>query len=163
MSLFENLMFFNKESITNNIMTSLVGLPLAYKCTPTASLVSSKTLTYKSRHSLRMKQTKPSILPNDIIMLIIREADGGFYKHQDNLLSCLSRIVSAREKEERSWFFDRHEPMSLCWANMMIFFEKNNWITKSAQSVFNRKEGLRGLPPLPWTSDEEDSDSDDDY
>jgi hypothetical protein len=38
------------------------------------TFVRGNTLTYKQRHSLRMKQTEPSILPNCIIMKIIRWA-----------------------------------------------------------------------------------------
>jgi len=110
-------MFFNKESITNNIMTSFV---------------SSKTLTYKSRHSLRMKQTKPSILPNDLIMRIIREADGGLYKHQDNLFTCLAQILVA-SKVARAMPPARFVGGEAL--NLLLCLDKNDWMTDGSQSV----------------------------
>jgi len=54
--------------------------------------VLKNTLTYKNRHSLRMDQTTATILPNDLIRRIIREADGGRYTHKIALMACLKQI-----------------------------------------------------------------------
>ena len=37
-------------------------------------LVKGGSLTYSNRHKLRMTQTNPSVIPNDLIIRIIQEA-----------------------------------------------------------------------------------------
>tara|TARA_R110002072_G_scaffold149786_2_gene297726 strand:- start:1152 stop:1619 length:468 start_codon:yes stop_codon:yes gene_type:complete len=49
-------------------------------------------LTYRNRHKLRMKQTLPSVLPNILIMNIIKLADGGLATHEKKFQSCLLDI-----------------------------------------------------------------------
>jgi hypothetical protein len=49
-------------------------------------------LTYRNRHKLRMKQTLPSILPNILIMNIIKLADGGLATHEQKFQFCLLDI-----------------------------------------------------------------------
>jgi hypothetical protein len=68
------------------------------------TFVIPKTLTYKQRHALRMKQTEPSILPNDIIMKIIRWATRE--KRHGKKFGETNRIIKeiAKDFRGKGWF-----------------------------------------------------------
>lgn len=72
-------------------------------------------LTYKNRHPLRMKQTLPSILPNDLIMFIIKNADGGLNTHKKKFQFCLLDIKQmVLVKELQLSEFGDYSPESAC-------------------------------------------------
>ena len=56
--------------------------------------VKGESLTYSNRHQLRMNQTDSSVLPNDIIMRIIREGNGGRYgyTHKNQFNRCVDEL-----------------------------------------------------------------------
>lgn len=57
-------------------------------------LVKGGSLTYSNRHKLRMTQTNPSVIPNDLIIRIIQKGHGGRYgyTHRPQFDRCVDEL-----------------------------------------------------------------------
>ena len=88
-------------------------------------LVGSEAASH--RHALRMAQTPPSILPNCLIMKIIKEADGGRSTHKLKFKAVLANItqmepVGCGEPQFANLYESPWEGSEEAWTNFPVIF-----------------------------------------
>lgn len=114
-------------------------------------LVKGGSLTYSNRHQLRMTQTDPSVVPNDLIIRIIGEHNRSYYgfTHKNQFNRCvmeLNDLNSGTLEELSMWFggggddeqiwldmfhYDGHEDDFVAWGMWYQWIDCVDWTTNS--------------------------------
>ena len=95
-------------------------------------LVKGGSLTYSNRHKLRMEQTDPSEIPNDLILRIIREANGGRYGYTgrpqfDACMVELTKLSKYTKKDVDIWNNEFDTDPNILFHRDQLGWEEPGW------------------------------------
>ena len=90
-------------------------------------LVKGGSLTYSNRHKLRMTQTDPSVIPNDLIIRIIQKGHGGRYGYThrpqfDRCVDELEKLNTGTRVELKQWLEEEE-----CWMEQRVAKNMFHW------------------------------------
>ena len=128
----------------------------------------------KCEQEQRIKSAPPSILPNDLIMRIIQEGDGGLHEHKKKWCKVVENINRAREwvdefreeQEEEDYYaecwltadqpptelFDMSPFYQFCWANSADQYSYYNRHRRG--SIYFRYDMTDGLDMNTYTEED---------